>query len=207
MTTTRSSFVPRRRWSDRRGAPQARLCPRRGRCAARAVRRRRAVHAGRPLLRGFDHRRRRRHPHRRGAESRHQAREFRGLHRLIDERARSSSLQPAAHVRHLRMSLLTDSALARRPRQEGRARTPAAIRQRKVRANRAVEGMLVRPRTVSGRMVSCRPKSTTATTTPCPHFATVIAISRSPTAVALLAGSLEAALLLLAELHRPPKDA
>ena len=53
---------------------------------------------------------------------------------------------------------LADSALARRPRQGARARTPAAIRQRKVRANRkagqhhyglwisdrAVEGLIMR---------------------------------------------------------------
>ena len=34
------------------------------------------------------------------------------------------------------MLALTDSAVARRPRQGERARTPAAIRQRKLRANR-----------------------------------------------------------------------
>jgi hypothetical protein len=49
---------------------------------------------------------------------------------------------------------LTDSAVARRPRQEGRAHTPAAIRQHKVRANRKAGqhhyGMWISDRAVEG---------------------------------------------------------
>src|SRR5262249_32801040 len=66
------------------------------------------------------------------------------------------------------MLALADSAVARRPRKEERARSPAAVCQRKVRQNRkrgmhhyglwisdrAVEGMPARPRTVPGRLIS-----------------------------------------------------
>jgi len=76
----------------------------------------------------------------------------------------------------------TDSAVATRSRRDrARSRSPAAIRQRKLRANRkagqhhygmwlsdrVVEGMPARPRTVSGRLISLRHRPSTAAATPC----------------------------------------